>query len=304
MGPSNGSHVLFKEMRALVLSGGGSKGAFQVGVLKRLVESNPQGYDLICGVSVGAINAAGLAMFSKAEYPAAVAYMEKMWREKVRTSSVHKRWCPFGRVSALWKKSIYDSSPLKEFMHANLDLARVRDSGVDIAVGAVSLETGEFKFGTQKDDNLIDWVLASSSFPIFLTPIQIDGQIWSDGGIRSTTPLGHAIRAGADEVDVVLCYDPDAGTGGWDSEKETAVPDQLIRTLEVMADQIAVSDLKIAGLKNDLATINNKYRHVSIRVHCPVNKIPVSDSLTFDADEIAKSIEAGYSNHRLCMIYE
>jgi hypothetical protein len=64
--------------------------------------------------------------------------MEKQWREKVRTDVIYKRWCPFGKASALWKKSIYDSTPLKEFMYENMDLARIRASGVQVAVGAVS----------------------------------------------------------------------------------------------------------------------------------------------------------------------
>jgi NTE family protein len=291
-------------MRALVLSGGGSKGSFQIGVLKKLVESDPKGYDMICGVSVGAINASGLAMFAKSDYPTAVAFMEKQWREKVRTDAIYKRWCPFGKVSALWKKSIYDSSPLKKFMYDNLDLERVRSSGVKLAVGAVSLKTQEFRMGTQDDDNLVDWVLASSSFPIFMTPVTIDGQLWSDGGIRSTTPLGYAIKAGADEIDVVLCYNPDVETTSWNSESEAAVPDQIIRVLETMSDQIALTDLKLVGLKNDLVQINSKYRKIKMRVYCPDKFVPVSNSLIFDEHEIAKSIDAGYSSHRLCMIYE
>jgi NTE family protein len=290
--------------RALVLSGGGSKGSFQIGVLKKLVESDPRGYDLICGVSVGAINAAGLAMFSKQHYPDAVIYMEKMWRERVRTSTIYKRWFPFGRLEALWKKSVYDSSPLRKLMQENLDLQKVRSSGVDVAVGAVSLENQAFVFGTQNNDNFVDWVLASSSFPIFLTPIQIDGQSWSDGGIRSTTPLGHAIKSGADEIDVVLCYDPDWVAPNWDSESERAVPDQLVRVLNIMSDQIAVSDLKIAGLKNELVQVDDKYRKIKMKVYCPATGIPVSDSLIFDPEQIAKAIDVGYSGHRLCMIYE
>jgi NTE family protein len=291
-------------MRALVLSGGGSKGSFQIGVLKKLVESDPRGYDLICGVSVGAINAAGLAMHPKSDYPVAVAFMEKQWRERVRTPVIYKNWCLFGKVASLWKKSIYDSSPLKQFMYENVDLERIRASGVKLAVGAVSLETQEFRLGTQDDNNFVDWVLASSSFPIFMTPVTIDGQSWSDGGIRSTTPLGHAIKSGADEIDIVLCYDPDIETTSWNSESEAAVPDQLIRVLGIMSDQIALSDLKIAGLKNELVQVNDKYRKIKMNVYCPGKFVPVSDSLTFDELEIAKSIDAGYYSHRLCMIYE
>lgn len=290
-------------MRALVLSGGGCKGAFQVGALKKMIESDPRGYDMMCGVSVGAINCAGLAMYGKDKFPEAVAYMEKVWREEVKTSAVHKRWFPFGKLHALWLKSVYDSSPLRTFMGSHVDLKRIRESGIAVAVGAVSLETGAYQYGTQNNDDFIDWVLASSSFPIFLTPIQIGGQLWSDGGIKSTTPLGHAIKSGAEEIDVVLCYDPDA-VSIWESQSEHAIPDQLIRTLELMSDQVAMADLKIAGLKNDLVDLDGKYRKVRIRVFCPNGNLVVSDSLAFEPADVNKLVDIGYSDHRLCMIYE
>lgn len=289
-------------MRALVLSGGGCKGAFQIGVLKKMIESDPRGYDLMCGVSVGAINSAGMAMYPSSQFVEAVKYMEDTWRNEVNTPAVHKRWFPFGKLHSLWLKSVYNSSPLRRFMESHVNMERIRTSGVSVAVGAVSMETGEYRFGTQNNDDFVDWVLASSSFPIFLTPIQIDGQLWSDGGIKTTTPLGHAIRSGADEIDVILCYDPEAKTN-WESSSEVAIPDQLIRTLELMSEQIAIADLKIAGLKNDLVEPGSKYRKVKIRVFCPNGGLPIRDALSFEPADIAKLIDIGYSDHRLCMIY-
>lgn len=257
----------------------------------------------MCGVSVGALNSAGLAAFPKERYVEAIAYMEKVWREEVTTAAVHKRWFPFGKLHALWLKSVYNSAPLRSFMEKHMNLEKIRASGVKVAVGAVSLENGEYGFGTQDDDNFIDWVLASSSFPIFLTPIQIGESLWSDGGIKSTTPLGKAIKAGADEIDVILCYDPEALTV-WNSSSKCAVPDQLIRTLELMSDQIAVSDLKIAGLKNDLVEPGSKYSKVRINVYCPNGALPVTNSLEFDHDQIVKMIDLGYLGHRLYKIIE
>jgi predicted acylesterase/phospholipase RssA len=289
-------------MRALCLSGGGAKGSFQVGVLKKLIESDSSGYDVICGVSVGAINSAGLAMYRKEEFVSAVSHMESVWRENVNTSAVYKRWFPFGMLHALWLKSVYDSSPLRSFMMKQVDVMKIRASGIKVSVGTVSLTTGEYHFGTQDDDNFTDWVLASSSFPIFLTPIEIGGKLWSDGGIKSVTPLGQAIRSGADEIDVILCNDPDMANP-WDSPSARAIPDQLIRTLELMNDQVSVCDVKLAGLKNDLVELNPKYRKVKIRVYCPNGALPVTDSLAFDPSDIAKSIDVGYADHRLCLSY-
>ncbi len=290
-------------MRALVLAGGGSKGAFQIGVLKRWMGDEGNDYEIMCGVSVGALNVAGLALTPYGNPKKAIAGLEKFWTDHVTgTSSIYKRWFPFGRLHSLWEKSVYNSSPLIKLVKSNLDLSKVAANGRRLAVGAVCLDTGEHVFANEQDPNFSDWILASSSYPVFLQPIEINGKLYSDGGIVNITPLGQAIAMGADEIDVIICSDPWA-SDDWETKRKVAVPDQVIRTLSLMSDQIARSDIEEVGLKNDLADINPKYKKVKVRVVIPSKPLGV-DSLTFEPEDTKRLIEQGYNDAENVTVYE
>lgn len=290
-------------MRALVLSGGGSRGAFQIGVLKRWMGDLEQDYDIMCGVSVGALNVAGLVHTPFGQPRKAIEWMEQFWLTKVTgTDAIYKRWFPFGRLHSLWKRSVYDSSPLINLVKDNIDLSKVSSCGRRVAVGAVCLDTGEYEFGTEKDQNFVDWVLASSSFPVFLTPIEINGKLYSDGGLVNITPLGQAIRMGADEIDVVMCSDPFA-KDEWSSTGKMAVPDQILRTVGIMSDRIAQFDIEEIGLKNDLADISDKYKKIKVRVVVPSRPLNV-DSLTFNPEDTRRLIQQGYEDSNNITVYE
>lgn len=289
-------------MRALVLSGGGVKGAFQVGVLKRWMGEQNIDYDIVCGVSVGALNTAGLAMTSKGKPALAISWLENFWLTKVNTQAIYKRWFPFGRLHSLWSKSVYDSSPLIDLVNENLHLNKVASNGRLLAVGAVCLDSGEHKFARETDLDFQKWVLASSSFPVFLRPIEIDGRLWSDGGIKNVTPLGEAIRMGADEIDVIMCTNINERTT-WNSEKKRAIPDQVIRTIDLMSDQIVNNDIELCGLKNDLAVIDPRFRRVKVRVVMPDNVL-TKDPLNFDPTLIKEMIDIGYLAADKFVIYD
>lgn len=290
-------------MRALVLSGGGSKGAFQVGVLKKWMGDLGQDYEIMCGVSVGALNVAGLVHTPFGQPQQAIKWLEDFWLSKVTgTSAIYKRWFPFGRLHSLWKHSVYDSSPLINLVKDNIDLSRIAHNGRRVAVGAVCLDTGEHVFGTEQDPNFADWVLASSSFPVFLSPIEIAGRLYSDGGLVNITPLGQAIRMGADDIDVIMCSDPFL-QDTWDTTRKVAVPDQVLRTVGMMSDKIAQFDIEEIGLKNDLADINPKYRKVRVRVVIPSKPLGV-DSLSFNPDDTRRMLQQGYEDADKFVVYE
>lgn len=277
--------------RALVLSGGGSKGAFEVGVLQRLMGDQQIEYDLLCGISVGAINAAYLAQTPLGQPREAVAKLRSVW-DTVTNDKVRKDWCPLGKVEALFKPSVYDSSPLHRWIRAGLDADAVRASGRTLRILAVSLGSGEPFVATEATPDLASWVIASSAFPVMFTPASIGGDLWTDGGLRSVTPLGEAIRAGAPEVDVVLCSDPFAKSP-FDPRGAHAIPQLLLRSIDVMNDEVSRADLRIAGLKNDLSELKPEYRKVKIRLFQPRQPLPF-DSLDFDPAHIAQMIAEGY----------
>lgn len=288
-------------MRALVLSGGAVKGAYQIGVLKKWMGEEGLDYDILCGVSVGALNVAGLSQTPLGQPKEAIEMMLKFWLERVDTPAIYKRWFPFGRLHSLWLKSVYNSSPLQDLVRSSFKLDNVRSSGRLVAVGATCLDTGENRYARESEDNFVEWVLASSSYPVFLKPISINGQLWSDGGIREVTPLAQAIRMGADEIDVIMCSSP-YDKNEWTSKRKVALPDQLLRTLDLMGDQIMRADLEIVGLKNDVAQLDPRYRNIKIRVVQPREEL-VANSLEFNPADVRRMIDLGYEDADSAVVY-
>lgn len=280
-------------MRALVLSGGGVKGAYQVGVLKRWMIEQRLDYDILCGVSVGALNVGFLAQFPNGAGVLAAQNLHEIWGS-VTTDRVLKPWRFFGKVASLWKPSVYNTQPLLDWVRANIDVENVRTSGRIVRVGAVSWDTGEYGFGTETDPDFQKWVVASASYPVFMLPIEIGGKLWTDGGIRNVTPLGTAIRLGATDIDVVMCSNPD-NASPYEAEGKAAIPSLAIRTMDLMNDQIMRADLQVCGLKNDLAVLGGPYRQVRVRLLQPP-RVLADDPLDFNPAAIERMIEQGYAD--------
>lgn len=290
--------------KALCLSGGGSKGAYQLGVLKKWMGEQGQDYKIMTGVSVGALNIAGLSQTKYGNPKEAIDWLTDLWLEKVSTKAIYKRWYPFGRLHSLWLKSVYDSSPLASLVHDSFDHKKMLLSGKQLAVGAVCLDDGEHRFVRETDPQFVDWILASSSFPIFLNPVEIQGKLWSDGGIKNVTPLGQAIKMGATEIDVIVTnklWVPNQ----WTSETKKAIPDQIIRTMSLMNDKIMEDDIKITGLKNEIAISSDKYKHIKFRVVMPSkNLIDNANSLNFDPVLIREMLAQGYDEANTYVVYD
>jgi len=278
-------------MRALVLSGGGSKGAYQIGVLRHLIMDLGRQYDILCGVSVGALNCSFLSMFNKEQEKEGFEKLLQFWLT-VNNDSIWKRWFPFGKLHALWLKSLFNSQPLIDTVHQYVNLDAIRKSGRQVSVGAVSLTTGQYRSFTQDDDSFVDGVLASSAFPSGLKPIFIDGELYTDGGVKHVTPLKEAINLGATEVDMILCA-PTMSTAPYDNH--SAALKLALRTVDLMSDEITDADLKMAILYNKMAEFDSSKKFIPINTIRPKLNL-VDNSLEFDPVQIKMMIDKGYED--------
>jgi NTE family protein len=282
-------------MRALVLSGGGVKGAYQVGALRKLMFEDGRDYDLISGISVGALNAAILCQTPPGNPKDSWSALDSVWKQ-VDNSHIKKSWFPLGVIESLWKPSVYNSEPLKKWILSGVDPKKVSTSGRKLRVVSVSFDTGESFVADETTPDIQNWVVASSAFPVMLTPIQINGQSWVDGGLRSITPLGEAIRAGADEIDIITCSNPDL-IPPFKSKEHAAIPGYLERSLDILTNQILRADLKICGLKNMLAQQGSSdHRQIKLRVLQPSVAELTPNSLEFTQDTINKLAQMGYED--------
>ncbi len=280
-------------MRALVLSGGGAKGAYQVGALKYILSELKVSYDVFCGVSVGALNSAYLSMFPTGQEAETYEALEGLWH-RVDTSKIYKRWFPFGRLHGLWLSSLYNSRPLLTWIESELDMEKIKSSGKLCSVGAVSLSSGEYRVFDQSYPDFVKAVAASSSYPGMLIPIEMEGQLWSDGGIKEITPLKAAIQLGATEIDVIITS-PIGDTKPFPS-KPNAI-NVLTRTLDLMSDEVISNDMQKSVLINDLVKRGGApgKRFIKFNIIRPEFNL-TDDSLDFSPDKIKEMMAKGYED--------
>lgn len=279
-------------MKALVWSGGGSKGAYGVGVMNHLLGDLQIQYDIICGVSVGAINGSFLAQYHHGQEKLAASDMSKMW-SGLNTSKIYKRWMPFGILHALWNKSFYDSSPLRKLIRTHVLLDKIRDSDRKVYVGTVSLSSGKYTIFDQTSDHFIDAVIASASFPTMLEPVSFMGQLWADGGIKEISPLKKAVELGADVIDVIITNPVNRMKKFLDNP--TTV-DILKRSIDLSTDKIMANDVEKVEMYNKMALMGlTEKKYVQLNIIRPENNL-IEDLLDFRPFKIQEMMEKGYQD--------
>ncbi len=184
--------------RALILSGGGARGAFQIGVWKYLQERNWTP-DLVCGTSVGAINAVAIASGMPLDRLFAI------WTTYHRPMIYRFRMLRFLVNLLLGRplKPVMDTRPMRKMVTRHLDIAALRKSRMDVIITAVNLLTSRLHLFNQNVIE-VDHVMASSAMPILFPWQYIDGEPYWDGGVMANSPLFPALKSGADEIIVVL----------------------------------------------------------------------------------------------------
>lgn len=282
-------------MKALVLSGGGSKGAYELGVLQYLLAQQPDlNYDIFCGNSVGAINSAGLLKFP--DLRQSFDWIKNVWLEQIDKHSVYSFRTILNLLKFRWTRPIYNSKPLHDLIKKNISSDDVRNSKKHLAVGAACLDTGEFYYATERDDNIQDWIIASASYPMFMEAVDINGQLWADGQLKHVTPMRQAIKMGAIELDIILTSNFDDHP--WNSSAKTHIPDQFIRIIDLMSSEIMLSDIKFLELKNamvaaGITSMNGvEYRKIKARIIMPKTEL-IQNALNFDRQEIKRMFDIG-----------
>jgi len=186
--------VVVKGKTALVLCGGGSRGAVEVGLYRALVELGIK-IDLIIGCSVGAIN--GVFIGAGAP-PDELAALWKAIRKKHLFGYNHKFFfTPFSSDGLLKNTRIH-----KLFIE-RLPVHRFEDLETPLIINGTNLQTGEPVYFETGD--LVLPLLASCALPGLLPPMNIDGCQIIDGGFSNNVPLDAAIARGADTVICMLC---------------------------------------------------------------------------------------------------
>jgi NTE family protein len=294
---------------AIVLSGGGAKGAFQVGALDQLVYKYNVKPKIVVGTSTGAIQALAVAQDE-------VARLVELWSGIKGNNDIYKERA--GIAGALFgAKSLYDTGPLKRLLKKFYDPAKVAASGVELRLGVVSLQSGEFRTIDQSVPGLDNWVYASCAMPVFFDPMETsDKQQWVDGGVRDVTPLGSALELNPSGV-LVIRASPRPGSAK--TRRFGGLVPIGLRAVNILQSEVSRNDLQNTQLINDMLAARGQmfnalevaghtaseaakllapldfqlreYGFAQIRVLEPEEEF--YDTLEFDPPLLAKAMQAG-----------
>lgn len=229
---------------ALLLTGGGARAAYQVGVLKAIAQQYPRSsklpFQIISGTSAGAINGAAMACYASC-FHLGVKKLEWIWRN-FHTNQVYYsdyirvfRQLLRGIFSAFQADyankqpvSLFDNKPLKQLLTKVLDLKRIDRNIMGGYLSSVSVTASCYNNGDSinffQSDSAQEWrrakrcgqrtllgvhhLMASAAIPLVFPSVRIHQQYFGDGSVNQLAPLSAPIHLGADKILIVGVADP------------------------------------------------------------------------------------------------
>ena len=225
----------------LIMTGGGARAAYQVGVLRAVAELLPRDvrnpFPIICGTSAGAVNAAVLAA-NGSSFRRGVRELVRVWKNftphQVYRSDAYGvthnmvRWLSAaiagGGLGESTRVSLLDNAPLAELVRKRLDFSTIQgaiDAG-DLAAVAITCSgysSGQAVTFYQGRSDLVPWkrarrigmpmplapehLLASSALPFIFPAVRINREYFGDGSMRQVAPISPALHLGADRLFII-----------------------------------------------------------------------------------------------------
>lgn len=273
---------------ALVLSGGGAKGAWEAGAAAALIERGVP-VSLVAGSSAGALNAAMLA-------DGRLDRLQDLWRslsrEQVyswRTGVIFAGLLP-GWVTLLALDragALFDPAPLRELITGTLDLERIRSSPRRLLVVTTDLA----RRAPHLFDNTtvsVDALMAAAAVPGAFPPVSVDGTLLVDGGLTGRAPVLEALAAGVPvgRALVLLSYAAD---------EPGQAPTRLQRTLEE-----AFETAMVHQIRRDAELARFKYPAVDVQLLTPGAPLYLRP-LEFDQAGMAAALARGRADALRCL---
>ncbi len=266
-----------KATTGLILSGGGARAAYQVGVLSAIADLLPEyadnPFEVIVGTSAGAINAVSLAC-GALDFQQSIRKLTAIW-QNFRSELVYRTdwWgvlrqasrfvgqhlLGFGR--GLEPIALLDNSPLRELLLKELDfsginLAVARRKLRAVAITAFAYQSGQAVTFYQGRGNIEPWerhrrhglparlhiehLMASSAIPLLFPPVRLNHQYFGDGAVRQAAPISPALHLGADRVLVI-------GVRSQNQEEQTIPMTTRPPSLAQIGGQLAIQQQQVSS---------------------------------------------------------
>jgi NTE family protein len=231
---------------ALVLTGGGARAAYQVGVLSAIAKFIPRNhgipFPILCGTSAGAINTTALGCYASC-FNLGVKKLEWIWKNLDTAMIYHNNSVGvFGHIAKgmlasfqadyanKLPRSLLNNAPLRQLLNSVMNFKRIDNNILRgylsaISVTASSYDTGDSISFFQANDNIQSWerakrsgqstqlnsehLIASAAIPLVFPSVKIKNQHYGDGSVHQLSPLSPAIHLGAERIFVIGVDQPE-----------------------------------------------------------------------------------------------
>ena len=275
---------------ALVISGGGSKGAFAGGVAQYLIEEEKINYDLFIGTSTGSLLVSHLALGKLKEIKKAFTAVNQTSIFSVNPFIVKKTGrltkTKINHFSVLMnflkgRKTFGQSDNLRKLIQKEISqtiFEQIKQSHkeVVVCVSNFTLNSVEYKTLDQcKYDDFVDWIWISCNYVPFMSLVIKNRHEYADGGFGCIIAIEEAIKRGATHVDAIILTTEYQHLNRMRSRNAF---DVLISAFEFMSDQIEKDNVKVGKLIAREKGINLRTFYTP--------KVLTTNSLVFDLDEM------------------
>ena len=305
---------------ALILTGGGARAAYQVGVLKAIREllrepqRNP--FPILCGTSAGALNAASLAAAAE-DFGAGVDGLVRVW-ENFSAHQVYRadpvsmgisgaRWVStlaLGWLTRHSPRSLLDNAPLRRLLEDSLDLGRIGRAIENGALHSISITCSGYSSGQSVSffqgradiepwrrsqrvgaptEISIEHLMASSAIPFVFPAVHLNREWFGDGSMRQVAPVSPAIHLGAEKILVI-----GAGQMTHESQRPRGTTYPSLAQIaghalsSIFLDSMSVDLERMNRINNTLALIPETVRRDTGMVLRPIEVLTIAPSQRLD----------------------
>lgn len=253
--------------KALVISGGGSKGAFAGGVAQYLLQERKKAYDLFLGTSTGSLMVTHLALGD-------IEGLRDLYTSVnqrsifsnnpfvVKTVNGHKV-VKINHLNVLWnfimgRKTFGESKNLRKLIRKKIteeDFNKLKASHIETIITVSNITSNQVEYKSINDYNYrdyCDWIWASSNYVPFMSLLQKNGRHYADGGLGCLVPIREAIKRGAKEVDVIILETEVSQVNRIPAKNSFSV---LMNAYDFMMDQVEKHNItigKLSAKQNDV----------------------------------------------------
>jgi predicted patatin/cPLA2 family phospholipase len=280
-----------QKKRGLVISGGGSKGAFAGGILEYLIKEKQMSWDTLVGTSTGNL-LCPLTSLSKIDKLKDV-YTNVSNKDIFSINPFNKKGS-IKILNAVWriirgKTSLGEAGKLRKkieelFTQEEFNETIKNRKDIFSCVTNYTKNTTEFKHQKECDwQSFCDWMLASASVPIGFDLVRKDGCEYLDGGVTVHVPIQKAIDEDCDEIDVIILREENPAPEKW---KAKSILNVFMQTIDIMQEKISFDDVEIGKLLSNKETIKLNFYYTPYKL--------TDNSIFFNKEEMLKWWKEGY----------